>query len=125
MPTAEGRPLDAVLPTGAGGPGRPGADASDGRALYEVAVLRGAADGGGAAPGWRDGKPQARAPADAGDGRGWPKVPAAKPLEGPDEGWRRSTRSPTPARGTRITRFIRICCAAWLLSGRTKCGAPI
>src|ERR1700735_292032 len=55
MPTAEGRPLDAVLPTGAGGPGRPGADASDGRALYEVAVLRGAADGGGAAPGWRDG----------------------------------------------------------------------
>src|ERR1700735_1614212 len=70
MPTAEGRPLDAVLPTGAGGPGRPGADASDGQALYEVAVLRGAADGGGAAPGWRDGKTQARAPADAGDGTG-------------------------------------------------------
>src|ERR1700722_1332278 len=56
--------------SGAGGPGRPGADASDGRALYEVAVLRGAADGGGSAPRWRDGKPQARAPADAGDGTG-------------------------------------------------------
>jgi transposase InsO family protein len=23
------------------------------------------------------------------------------------------------------TRFVRICCAAWRLSGRTKCGAPI
>src|ERR1700721_4891847 len=32
MPAAERRALDAVLPTNAGGPGRPGADASDGRA---------------------------------------------------------------------------------------------
>jgi hypothetical protein len=68
---------------------------------------------------------QAGSPADAGDGRGWPKVPAAKPLEGPDEGWRQSTRSRTPARGIRITRFIHICCGDCRSTGRTRFGVPI
>src|SRR2546421_6567168 len=101
MPAAESRALDAVLPTNAGRPGRPGADASDGRALYEVAVLRVAADGGGAASRRPERKPQARAPADAGDG-----------------GLKRSTRNPTPARATRITRFTHVSCAGWRLTGR-------
>jgi putative transposase len=38
-------------------------------------------------------------------GQGWPKVPAAKPLERP-----RSTKSRTPVRAIRITRYIRTFC---------------
>ena len=34
-------------------------------------------------------------------------------------------QKPHTSKGTRITRFTRICCAAWLLSGQTKCGALI
>ena len=41
------------------------ADAADRRAVSGDAVLRVAADGGGVAPGWLDGEPQARAAADA------------------------------------------------------------
>src|SRR3954451_7136291 len=70
MSAAEGGALDAVLPTGAGGPGRPGVDAADGRTLPGLAVLRVAADGGGVAPRRLDGEPQAGAAADAGDGGG-------------------------------------------------------
>src|SRR4051794_24863455 len=70
MSAAEGGALDAVLPTGAGGAGRPGLDAADGRTLHGLAVLRVAADGGGVAPRRLDGEPQAGAAADAGDGAG-------------------------------------------------------
>jgi HTH-like domain len=42
----------------------------------------------------------------------------------PDGGWRRSTRSPTPAKGIRTTRFTHICCADWRLIARTRFGAP-
>src|SRR3954447_11245011 len=70
MSAAEGRALDTVLPTGAGGPRRPGVDAADGRTLPGLAVLRVAADGGGVAPRRLDGEPQAGAAADAGDGVG-------------------------------------------------------
>src|SRR5690242_7252890 len=70
MPVAEGGALDAVLPPGADGPGRPGVDAADGRALHRLAVLRLAADGGGVAPRRLDGEPQAGAAADAPDGSG-------------------------------------------------------
>src|SRR3954471_9379914 len=70
MSAAEGGALDAVLPTGAGGPGRPGPDAADGRTLPGFAVLRVAADGGGVAPRRLDGEPQAGAAADVGHGSG-------------------------------------------------------
>src|SRR5947209_10113545 len=70
MSAAEGGALDAVLPTGTGGPGRPGVDAADGRTLYGLAVLRVAANGCGVAPRRLDGEPQAGAAADAGDGAG-------------------------------------------------------
>ena len=51
MPAAERRALDTVLPARAGAPRRPGTDAADGRTLHEVAVLRVAPDGCGAASG--------------------------------------------------------------------------
>src|SRR5690349_8251303 len=70
MPAAEGCALDAVLPTGAGGPGRLGVDAADGRALHGRAVLRLAADGCGIAPRRLACEPQAGAAADAPDGPG-------------------------------------------------------
>src|SRR3954451_23979505 len=70
MSAAEGGALDAVLPTGAGEPRRPGVDAADGRTLPGLAVLRVAADGGGVPPRRLDGEPQAGAAADAGDGSG-------------------------------------------------------
>src|ERR1700731_358651 len=82
MPAAERRALDAVLPTNGGGPGRAGADAPDGRNLYEVAILRIAADCGGAAPRRFERKPQARAPADACDGTGG-DLPEAQHQQGP------------------------------------------
>ena len=49
MRVAESAALDAVLQADAGQRRRSGADAADRRDLYEVAVLRLAADGGGVA----------------------------------------------------------------------------
>src|SRR5208282_115919 len=67
MRPAEGRSLFAVLAPGDGERGRSAADAPDRRAVSGGTVLRRAPHGGGVAPGWLDGEPQAGATSDARD----------------------------------------------------------
>src|SRR6185312_16727041 len=70
VPAAEGRTLDAVLPSRTCKCGRPGGDAAHGRAVSGAAVLWIAPHGGGVTARWLVGEPQTGQAADAGDGSG-------------------------------------------------------